>query len=171
MAAIAALDPRDAAEAVIAAQVVMAEAHGRASLESANENQHDLKVIMQGRAQARSVMRQAQDSPRGLQSLQATPPIPAPEAVRDQPDAAPTSVSPAEPAPGSVRALSQGMTPTRTQPGHATQKPNGFYRSLARPSSHAGIAHAMSDHVTNRDSETNSSYAGAESSPSRAYGT
>jgi len=170
MAAIAALDPRDAAEAVIAAQVVMAEAHGRASLEDASLNGQDLKVVMQCRAQARAMMRQAQDSLRGLQRLQATRPVAEPVEIPVAPAADRTDADTARAEPGSAGAPSRGAAAIKPRP--AAAKPYGSDRPVVWPWTPpaAALAQAARDCIADRDSETNSALAAAGSSRSHAFG-
>jgi hypothetical protein len=93
MAAVAALDPDDTAEAMLAVQVVVAEAHARDCLRLATEHRDDLPTACRCRAQAASMMRQMHQALRVLRQTQALRPIvPAehlPEANSPRPPAPP----------------------------------------------------------------------------------
>lgn len=80
MEAVAALAPADAAEAMLAVQVVAAEAHARDCLRLANDHRGDIRTAIRCRAQASAMMRQMHQSLRTLRQTQAMrPPL---EAMR-----------------------------------------------------------------------------------------
>lgn len=74
MAAIAALDPSDTAEAMLAVQVVTAECHARDCLRLATEHRHDLPIAFRCRSQAAALMRQMHQALRALRLAQAQRP-------------------------------------------------------------------------------------------------
>lgn len=75
MAAVAAFRPADITEALMVVEVVAIEAHVREALRLAGVHQADLKVSMQCRAQAASMMRRKQAALRMLHEYQAARPV------------------------------------------------------------------------------------------------
>lgn len=108
MAAVAGLNPADAAEAMLAVQVVLAEAHARDCLRLATKHCNDLPTAFRCRSQAAAQMRQMHQALRALRQSQAIRPDaqathqPAEEQPAEPQADAPHSVAvPRSDAPGS----------------------------------------------------------------------
>jgi hypothetical protein len=130
MAAVAALDPRDAAEAMLAVRVIAHEAHARMALESAVRRHDDPIEANQSRAQAALMGREAQRVLRSLQTLQAARPLPnLPTQVAGAgPDAA-AALDPV--APGPIRAAGPPWSAHRQSPEAGNRPAYGIARGPA----------------------------------------
>ena len=154
MAAVAALGPADITEALVAVDVVAAQAHARASLQDANRHRADIDKSLRCRAQAASMMRQGQRAMRELRLLQSLRPA-------EQPDL-PEAV--AEEVPLPPAAPQPGLRPVR--PLVPVMRDAFGYAAVAGMSGRmmpigAGLSHAATHSIMTRIIETETGIAAA----------
>ena len=89
IATVAAMKPMDAAQAMLAVQAVLHDAHAMECLRVSSEPGMDVRAILRHRAQATKLMRGADQSRRTLLDIQAMRPIPQPARQPAAPQEAP----------------------------------------------------------------------------------
>ena len=93
IATVAAMKPMDAAQAMLAVQAVLHDAHAMECLRVSSEPGMDVRAILRHRAQATKLMRGADQSRRTLLDIQAMRPIPQPARQPAAPQEAPRPIA------------------------------------------------------------------------------